>query len=323
VQRALLVVLAAGCAAHPPARIARPALEEVAPRDDLKAWWIGHATVLIEMGDRWILTDPNFSESVGMVVHRKVEPGIDLDALPEVDCVLISHAHLDHLDKPSLRRIGEQASVVAPPGAATALPKIPFRSVTPLDAWQSVEQDGMRITAVPARHGDSRYGFDVVYRNHAHTGYVVEYAGMTVFFAGDTGYDPKSFREIGRRFPKIDLALIPVGPSGNRFFRPFMRAVHVNPAEALRIFDEVHARWMIPIHFGTFFQASPSEMAEIQTAIRKHPRGDRVLLLRQGESAEIARDDQRTTSQTPTAITQSTAADGTTSAQAARASLAP
>jgi L-ascorbate metabolism protein UlaG (beta-lactamase superfamily) len=281
--------LAAGCAAAPPAHIARPAIEEVAPRDDLKAWWIGHATVLVEMADRWIVTDPNFSDSVGMVVHRKVAPGVDLDALPEVDAVLISHAHLDHLDKPSLRRIGEQAAVFAPPGAATALPKIPFRRVTPMKEWQSVDQDGMRITAVPTRHGDSRYGIDA-YRTEAHTGYVVEYAGMTVFFAGDTGYDPQYFKEVGRRFPKIDLALIPMGPAGNRFFRPLMRSVHVNPAEAMQIFDEVHARWMIPIHFGTFFNASKSEMAEIHAAIRKHPKGDHVLLLRQGESAEIARD---------------------------------
>src|SRR5262245_655626 len=159
-QRALLGVLAAGCLATPPARLARPAVEEVAPRDDLKAWWIGHATVLVAMADRWILTDPNFSPSIGMVVHRKVAPGVDLDALPEIDWVLISHAHLDHLDKPSLRRIGEQAAVAAPPGAATALPKIPFRRVAPLSAWQSIEQGGMRITAVPVRHGDARWIVD-------------------------------------------------------------------------------------------------------------------------------------------------------------------
>ena len=291
-QRAFLVILAVavGCSAAPPARLARPVVEEVAPRSDLKAWWIGHATVLIEMADRWILTDPNFSGSVGMVVHRKVAPGVDLDALPEIDWVLISHAHLDHLDHPSLRRVGEQAAVATPPGAAAALPKIPFRRVAPLGAWQSVEQEGVRITAVPVRHGDARWGLDAIYRHDAHTGYVVEYSGLTVFFAGDTGYDPQFFKQIGLRFPKIDLALIPVGPAGSRFFRPLMRSAHVNPAEALRIFDEVHARWMIPIHFGTFFQASPAEMAEIRAAIRKHPRGDRVLLLRQGEAAEIARD---------------------------------
>jgi L-ascorbate metabolism protein UlaG (beta-lactamase superfamily) len=290
VPRALLVVLWAGCAAAPPARLARPAVEEVAPRGDLKAWWIGHATVLVQMADRWILTDPNFSPHVGMLVHRKIAPGVDLDALPEIDCVLISHAHLDHLDTPSLRRIGEQAAVIAPPGAATALPRIPFRKIAPLLAWESIEQDGMRITAVPVRHGDARYGFDAIYRRNAHTGYVVEYAGLTVFFAGDTAYDEHYFKEIGQRFPKIDLALIPVGPSGNRLFRPFTRSVHSSPAEALRIFDEVGARWMIPIHFGTFFQASASELAEIKAAIRNFQKGDRVLLLRQGESAEIARD---------------------------------
>ena len=319
-----MVLLAAGCATAPAARVAQPELEEVAPRDDLKAWWIGHATVLVEMADRWIVTDPNFSNSIGMVVHRKVAPGIDLDALPEIDAVLISHAHLDHLDKPSLRRIGEQASVFAPPGAATALPNIPFRRVAAMKEWQTTEQDGMRITAVPVRHGDARWGLDAVYRSHAHTGWVVEYAGMTVFFAGDTGYDPQYFKEVGRRFPKIDLALIPMGPAGNRFFRPLMRAVHVNPAEALQIFDEVHARWMIPIHFGTFFQNTASEMAEIQAAIRKSPRGDHVLLLRQGESAEIARDDQCDVATRNTApMMQRTAAQGTMSTQTARARLAP
>ena len=117
---------------------------------------------------------------------------------------------------------------------------------------------------------------------------MVEYAGLTLFFAGDTGYDPVAFKEIGRRFA-IDLALIPVGPAGPRLFRAFTHRVHADPDEAMKIFADVGARWMVPIHHGTFFTGGTPEMKAISAAIARHPLGARVLLLAPGEAtAEIA-----------------------------------
>jgi L-ascorbate metabolism protein UlaG (beta-lactamase superfamily) len=270
--------------------VPQPAIEEAAsaPRHDIKAWWVGHATVLVEMGDRWILTDPMFSDRLGMVLKRNAPPGVDLDALPEVDWVLISHAHMDHLDHRSLYRLNESARLAVPPGVVPYLPKIAFSEVAPLAPWRAVERDGIRVTAVPVRHGNGRFLLDELFRRDAHTGYVVEYSGMTVFFAGDTGYDPEYFKAIGARW-KIDLALIPVAPAGSRLFRPFIRRVHVNPEEALRIFDDTHARYMIPIHHSTFFAHGHGEMDEITSAIARYPQRDHVLLLRAGESAVISR----------------------------------
>ncbi|HEY3352818.1 MAG TPA: MBL fold metallo-hydrolase [Polyangia bacterium] len=251
----------------------------------LTAYWIGHATVLVALKDRWIITDPNFSERVGVVTKRRVAPGIDLEALPKIDWALISHAHLDHLDHPSLARLGP-VPVVAPPGVVPYLPKSP-RPVVALAPWQSFERDGMRITAVPVRHGDGRYGVDELYHRNAHTGYVVEYAGLTVFFAGDTAYHPEYFKAIGRRFPRIDLALIPVGPTGRRVLRPLMKGMHADPAEALQILADTGARWMLPIHHSTFFREGAGELARIQAALRASPLGERVVLLRVGESLAL------------------------------------
>jgi L-ascorbate metabolism protein UlaG (beta-lactamase superfamily) len=251
----------------------------------LTAYWIGHATVLVGVKDRWIITDPNFSERVGVVTKRRVAPGIDLDALPKIDWVLISHAHLDHLDHPSLARLGP-VPLVAPPGVVPYLPRSP-RPVVALAPWQSFERDGVRITAVPVRHGDGRYGVDELYHRHAHTGYVIEYAGLTVFFAGDTAYHPTYFKEIGRRFPNIDLALIPVGPTGRRILRPVLSHMHVDPEEALQILADTNARWMVPIHHSTFFRDGPGEVNEIAAALRRSPLRRRVVVLAIGESLAL------------------------------------
>jgi L-ascorbate metabolism protein UlaG (beta-lactamase superfamily) len=273
---------------QPAKTLARPAVEDTGPLASarLKAYWLGHATVLVEMGDRWILTDPNFSSRTGLLVKRRVAPGIDLDALPEIDWVLVSHAHFDHLDVPSLRRVGEQAAVAVPPDAARYLPDVRFREVAQLMPWQAVEREGVRITAVPVQHGDGRFALDGLYHHHAHTGYIVEYRGMTVFFAGDTAYHPSYFKQIGQRF-RIDLALLPMGPAGSRAFGRLTHHAHARPDEAMRIFAELGARWMIPIHHGTFFTGGEPERREIAQAIARHPLAARVALLESGQSLTI------------------------------------
>jgi N-acyl-phosphatidylethanolamine-hydrolysing phospholipase D len=249
----------------------------------LRAYWVGHATVLVAIGDKWIITDPNFSDRVGLFARRKVTPGVDLDALPAVDWILVSHGHFDHLDKRSLRRLSPTARVAVPPGLEPFVPKGRFRQVVSLPAWQTVERDGVRVTAVPVRHGDGRFGVDGAFRRGSHTGFVVEHRGLTLFFAGDTAYHERYFKEIGRRFA-IDVALVPIGPVGFAPVRGVMRTRHADPADALRILADVDARWMIPIHHGTFFTGGQRELDALEVAVRRSPVGSRVRLLKPGEA---------------------------------------
>lgn len=267
---------------------ARPAEETASAQDGaLRAYFVGHATVLLRIADKWIITDPNFSSRVGVIAKRYVAPGIDLDELPHIDWILVSHAHSDHLDHASLERLNASASIAVPPGVVPHLPGRPFARVAALDPWQSVESDGVRITAVPVRHRDDRFFFDGIWARKAHTGFLVEYAGETVFFAGDTAYDAKMFRALGQHY-RIDLALIPVGPAGEGpLARIFTKPVHANPEEGMKIFEDVHARYMIPIHYGTFWNASNAEVSELMRAIHDHHADNRVFILRAGQSATL------------------------------------
>ncbi len=264
-----------------------------APRPDaadtrsLDVHWIGHATVLIRAGDRWILTDPMFSARAGGVLPRKVGAAMAIDELPRLDCVVVSHAHFDHLDLPSLRRIGAGATLAVPTGLRAYLPDLDFAAVAPLEPWQSVDCHGVRITAVPASHGNGRFGVDALWRRHDHTGFVFEYDGATVYFAGDTGYQPELFRDIGRRFD-IDVALLPVGPAGRaRWIERWRRGVHLTPEDALLAFDQLGAQWMVPVHWGAFYQDPVDERRVIEGAIASDQRGRRVRLLAAGESTEF------------------------------------
>jgi N-acyl-phosphatidylethanolamine-hydrolysing phospholipase D len=213
------------------------------PDASLSALWVGHATVLLRFGRHFVLTDPNLSGAI-MVVPRVTPASLTPRELPPIDVALVSHLHVDHFDTWTLRRMSHRAEVLYPRGGESYVASIaqPTRSLAP---WESFERAGLRITAVPVRHSGGRYVVDALW-NRASSGYVIQGEGRTVFFAGDTGYDPGAFKEIGRRFPGIDLALIPIAPArgGNRN--------HADPKEALQIFAEVGARYMIPIHFEAY-----------------------------------------------------------------------
>ena len=279
-----------GCAwmgkMQPPSHRARPVDEALASRDaPLQAWWIGHGTVVIRMHDRWLISDPMFGSSIAGLLRRRVAPGIDLDGMPRLDWILISHAHFDHLDMDSLEQLDADARVAAPPDVADRLPDARRAQVTSLLPWRSVVDRGMTITAVPVQHGDDRYLVDGMWNHRGHTGYVIRYRGLTVFFAGDTGYHDEHFRNIGRAFP-VDLALIPVGPVGG-ITRAFNKRAHVGPDEAMQVLGDVGARWMIPIHYGTFFRAPGSERSAIVRAAVEHGFQDRVIVLSAGQSVAL------------------------------------
>ncbi|WP_437568359.1 MBL fold metallo-hydrolase [Sorangium sp. So ce542] len=159
-----------------------------------------------------------------------LEPGLDPEHVPPLSAVLVSHTHFDHLSLGSLEMIEEKTPVLfVPRGALPYVPDFAFDTIE-LSTWQRWEHDGLRITAVPVKHGGGRYGVDIALGWGGFTGYVVEYHGITVYFGGDTAYDRKVFTETRARFPAIDLALMPIAPIGPR---DFMHSRHVDPAEAL------------------------------------------------------------------------------------------
>jgi L-ascorbate metabolism protein UlaG (beta-lactamase superfamily) len=221
-------------------------------RDRVSATFIGHSTFLLQIGGICVLTDPIWSERCSPVSfagpRRARRPGQSLDALPGVDIILVSHNHYDHMDLPTLRKVRKRWAPLVATGLGNAhhLAKAGIPSAVELDWWQSTELAGARITYVPAQHFSSRGLYD---RNKClWGGFVVEAGGAVVYFAADTGYSPH-FEEIGSKFPRIDLALLPIGAYEPRWF---MSQQHMDPPEAVRAHLELRPARSIGIHFGTF-----------------------------------------------------------------------
>ncbi len=256
----------------------------VLAKTGLSVLWVGHATCLIQIGEMTFLTDPIFTSTAGMVSKRSVEPGIRSAAIDRLDFILISHIHFDHLSYTSLEMLPKSATLVFPDGGAKYIPEFGYAKYSVLKSWTKYDSGGVSITAVPAIHFGGRYGFDAGWtKANPYAGYVIEYGGVTVYFAGDTGYDPEIFKEIGKHFA-IDLAFIPIAPIEPR---SFMRRVHVDPKEALQIFDDLGAKMMIPIHHLTFIQGLDPGLdyaqEQLKQLVRERHWEDRVLILKIGE----------------------------------------
>lgn len=236
----------------PPARVEQR-YEQLRPKGSrLSVVWVGHATVLIQMDDALILTDPVLTRSVGMLSTRLHQPGVTAERLPQLAVVAVSHMHFDHLSFDSLDEVeGKTRVVVVPPGVKANMPRYDFE-IRELALWQSFEERGVRVTAVPVRHVGGRYGLDEAFEPAAFTGYVFEHGGMSVYFGGDTAYAPELFTATQRRFPSLDLAILPICPMAPR---DFMERTHVDPSQALDAFRLLGARQMLPMHFDTFINS--------------------------------------------------------------------
>lgn len=221
---------------------------------DVTLTWIGHATLLLQVGGVNVLTDPHFTERASPVSfagpERKVPPALNVAELPRVDVVLISHNHYDHLDLPSLHMLNEQPGgpprYFVPLGLKPWLADEGIDNVVEQDWWQYTDFRGLRIHQVPAQHFSARTPWD---RNETlWGGFVVEHPELRFYFAGDTGYS-RDFRDIRERLGPPDLAAIPIGSYEPRWF---MKAMHVNPAEAVQVHLDLEARYSVAMHWGTF-----------------------------------------------------------------------
>jgi L-ascorbate metabolism protein UlaG (beta-lactamase superfamily) len=208
--------------------------------------WIGHATFVVRLGGKLIATDPIWSEKIQGVIPRKSPPGVPFDRVPPIDVVTVSHNHMDHLDLPTLQRIGPRARYVVPAGNGAILRKAGLTEIVELDWWERHQEGDLTITLVPARHWSMRAPWT---RNDAlWGGFVYSSREGTVYHAGDTAlWD--GFGEIGRRIGPIDWALLPIGAYEPRWF---MEPQHMNPDDAVQAFDALGARTLVAMHWGTF-----------------------------------------------------------------------
>lgn len=217
--------------------------------------WIGHATVLLQVAGKNILTDPVFSKRASPVKWagpaRLVPPGLPLEDLPRIDAVVISHDHYDALDEGSIVRLhdrpgGDETRFFVPLGLKKWFQDRGVSRVIELDWWDQYEMPPLDIIAVPVQHWSKRGLWG---RNeHLWAGWVILGPDFRFFFSGDSGYCPH-FKEIGKRLGPFDLAAIPIGAYAPRWF---MKDHHVTPEEALQIHLDIGAKKSIGIHWGTF-----------------------------------------------------------------------
>ena len=198
--------------------------------------WVGHSTVLVEAAGARVLTDPALGQRVGVL--RRVAPEPSAAVTDRVDAVLISHLHSDHVDLPSLRQIGSDVAIVAPPAAAEWLRARGFTAVSDAPAGASLDVAGLPVEAVPALHDGRRWPFGP---DAAAVGFLIG-GERPVYFAGDTDLFPEMHALAGR----VAVALLPVWGWG-----PALGPGHLDPERAARAAALIGPEVAIPIHWGT------------------------------------------------------------------------
>ncbi len=217
--------------------------------------WIGHASFLLQFAGLNILTDPQFSERASPVSFagpkRYTPPGLSLEQLPPIDLVVISHNHYDHLDLDTVKKLHRQQKnnpprFFVPLGLKTWFAEQGIDNVVEMDWWDQNQYRGWTIHSVPVQHFSARTPWDK--NKTLWTGWVLEHPDFKFFFAGDTGYS-KDFSDIQERLGPMDLSAIPVGAYEPRWF---MKPVHLNPEEAVKVHQDLQSRYSVGMHWGTF-----------------------------------------------------------------------
>ena len=205
--------------------------------------WLGHASWLVQLDGVSLLIDPVLGDSIAGTIRRNVAPGLSPSNLPRVDASLVTHNHMDHLDVASLR--AASAPVVAGRGLAPFFERRGM-GATELDWWQGTSVGPVRVTFVPSQHWSRRGLLDT--NATLWGGFVVEGSCARLYHSGDTAYF-SGFTEIGRRFPQLDAAMLPIGAYDPGWF---MEKQHINPEQAVQAFVDLGAAHFLAMHWGTF-----------------------------------------------------------------------
>jgi L-ascorbate metabolism protein UlaG (beta-lactamase superfamily) len=261
-----------------PERLAAPP----APGQPARLTWLGHASWLVQLDGVSLLIDPALGPALFGGKARNVEPGLRPEALPPIDAQLVTHSHYDHLDLPTLTAVG------APVIAGLGLERL-FRAsglfCTELGWWQAARVGAVRITFVPAQHWSRRGLLDG--NTTLWGGFVIQGRSATIYHSGDTAWFA-GFAEIGRRFPGIDAALLPIGAYDPAWF---MERQHLNPEQALAAFAALGAERFLAMHWGTFKLTDepldePPRRLEAER-LRLGVPAERVQALAVGETVEV------------------------------------
>jgi len=229
----------------------KPDLEKfLSASNELKVIWFGHSTFLLNMSGKIILVDPVFSGSaapVSFMVKRFQKPVLSLNELPQIDYIVISHDHYDHLDMESIKFFKHKsAKFVTPLGVGSHLQKwgIEKGRITEFDWWEEREFDGITFVATPAQHFSGRDGF---HENQTlWASWVIKNFEHNIYFSGDSGYDTH-FKDIGEKYGPFDLAFIENGQYNEKW-----KAVHMLPEEAAQAYFDLKAKRYFPVHWGMF-----------------------------------------------------------------------
>jgi L-ascorbate metabolism protein UlaG (beta-lactamase superfamily) len=238
--------------------------------------WIGHASFLIQTHDCNVLIDPNWARWL-KVIKRLKQPGFEIHHLPDIDLVLVTHAHFDHLDRRTLRRVASDQPIVVPVGVGNLVHDLGFNIVHELDYWQTVRLGSLKISLTPCHHWGARFLADL---HRGFGGFVIEANGRAIFHCGDSAYFP-GFKEIGERHD-IEIALLPIGA----YDPPSGREVHMNPEEAVQAFLELRAKKLVPMHYGTFrlgYEPLDEPLSRLLSRAREAGLHNDVLVMTEGQ----------------------------------------
>jgi L-ascorbate metabolism protein UlaG (beta-lactamase superfamily) len=230
--------------------------------DEINIAWIGHATVLIKLFGKWILTDPVFSERVGVSIlgatigpPRFTLPALEQEELPKPDIILLSHAHMDHMDVPTLSFFADkypgQIDVVTAYRTSDVIEHLEWKSLREIDWQESYDVADIRFRALPVKHFGWRFPWErdrskgFFKTGRGYNAYLIEHKGKKIVFGGDTAFT-NTFADL--KDEGIEVAIMPIGA-----YNPW-KSVHCDPEEALQMADQMRAKYFIPIHCYTFKQ---------------------------------------------------------------------
>jgi L-ascorbate metabolism protein UlaG (beta-lactamase superfamily) len=258
---------------------------------ELGITFIGHSSFLLQIGGKNIVIDPNYAPWI-FVLKRLRRAGVRIADLPPIDVILVSHAHFDHLHRPSLRAIarsnlrkyGKRPTIVVPRNVGDLVSDLGMQQVIEMDWWQSTKFGSVEITHTPSRHWGARIIRDM---HRGYGGFVLKAGSHSLYHSGDTAYFD-GFHEIGARLhPKI--ALLPIGAYHPESFRN----VHTSPEDAVQAFIDLKAHCMIPMHYGTFrLSHEPMEEPVDRLLADAEARGitRQVLVLEEGKTKIFGRE---------------------------------